>query len=546
MSAQPQPDVAPSTPAAASATATSTVNDDGELPKKTVIATLAGIIAAMLMGALDQTITGTAMPKVIAELHGFEHYAAVTTIYMLTSTAVVPIAGKLSDLYGRKPFLLVGVALFVIGSALCGFSTDMAQLVAFRGLQGIGAGLCQSMAFTTIADLFPPARRGKVSGIMGAVFGISSVVGPAVGGFLTDGPGWRWCFWANIPVGIAAFLILLIAFPLLRPKRTEKPSIDWAGAIVLVLGSIAILLGLSWAGRDYEWASPQIIGLLGGGVALTLLFLVVELRAKEPIIPPGLFKNRIVATTTVSATLVGVAMFGSMMFVSLFLQGVIGVSASKSGGAVTPMMFAMILSSMTSGQLMSRFERYKVIAIVGVSLTAVGGFLLTLLDVNSSYSAVLVDMIVLGVGLGSTMPVFNLAVQNAVDARQVGVATSSSQFLRSMGGSMGGAVCGALLSNRFAPALHEALPAGVAEHIPPEMMSKLENPQLLMNPQASAQLHAMPGMESVLDAMKVALSSSLHDVFVFGAGVSILAVIAALLIKDIPLRKTNRVTVESA
>lgn len=251
--------------------------EEGELPRRVVIATMAGVIAAMLMAALDGTIVGTAMPRVISELKGFEHYAAVTTVYLLASTAIVPIAGKLSDLYGRKLFLLIGVSLFVVGSILCGAAASMNQLIIFRGLQGLGAGFSQAMAFTTIADLFPPSRRGRITGLMGAVFGLASVIGPAVGGFLTDGPGWRWCFYVNVPVGIIAFVILYTSFPKVALSK-EKRSIDYLGALTLVLSIVSLLLSLSWGGRDYAWGSPLILSLLGFGVLMLGLFLFTETR----------------------------------------------------------------------------------------------------------------------------------------------------------------------------------------------------------------------------------------------------------------------------
>src|SRR5262245_34416374 len=245
---------------------------DGELPRRAVIASLIGVTAAMLMAALDATIVGTAMPRVISDLHGFEHYTAVTTVYLLASTVVLPLAGKLSDLYGRKPFLLAGVAIFGVGSVLCGAAQSMTQLVLFRGIQGLGGGIAQGMAFTTIADLFPPARRGRASGMMGSVFGLASVAGPAIGGFLTDGPGWRWCFYVNVPVGIAAFIVLLLEFPHVVSSRKERPSIDWRGASALVLGVVPLLLALSWGGRDYLWSSPVIVSLLAFGSMMVVVF----------------------------------------------------------------------------------------------------------------------------------------------------------------------------------------------------------------------------------------------------------------------------------
>jgi EmrB/QacA subfamily drug resistance transporter len=506
---------------------------------------MAGVVAAMLMGALDGTIVGTAMPRIIAELHGFEHYTAVTTFYMLAATAVVPIVGKLSDLYGRKPFLLAGVTIFVAGSVLCGASQTMTQLVVFRGIQGIGAGFSQAMAFTTIADLFPPARRGRITGVMGAVFGLASVIGPAIGGFLTDGPGWRWCFYVNIPVGVAALAILYFAFPPIVSDRKRNPRIDWLGAVTLVAGVVPLLLALSWAGRDYRWASPQIIGMLAGALTMLVAFVFVELRAPEAILPPSLFGHRVVWTSAVVSTLVSMALFGTTLFIPLFVQAVIGSSATRSGAVLTPMMFALIFASIASGQLIAKIGRYRSMAIAGVSVTAVGMFLLSRMSESTSYSAVVANMMVVGVGLGVTMPIFSLTVQNAVDISQVGVATSAIQFLRSMGGSIGAAIFGAVLSNRFGAAMQQAIPAAAASHLPSDLVKAFENPQALMNPEMAGRLRTagpevMKQLAPLLGAVRHALASALQDVFLCGAIVVCVGVGVATLLVDIPLRTSNR------
>jgi EmrB/QacA subfamily drug resistance transporter len=518
---------------------------DGELHPTVVMASMAGVAAAMLMASLDGTIVGTAMPRVIAELHGFEHYTAVTTIYLLASTTVVPIVGKLSDLYGRKLFLLAGVAIFVIGSALCGAATSMPQLVAFRGLQGIGAGFSQAMAFTTIADLFPPARRGRVSGVMGSVFGFSSVIGPAVGGYLTDGPGWRWCFYVNVPVGLAAFLILFFAFPHLVARTGKRPTIDWLGAFSLVLAVVPLLLALSWGGRDYAWSHPIVLTLLTGGLVMSGVFLGVESRAKEAILPPSLFRNTVVWTSAAASAIVFFAMFGSLLFIPLFIQGVIGSSAARSGAVLTPMMFALIGASMLSGQAITRFGKYKAIAIGGVAITGAGLLLLALMDVNSTYGTVLRNMIVVGVGVGLTMPVFPIAAQNAVDISQVGIATSVIQFTRSMGATIGAAIFGALLSNRFGSALSAAISPEMAARVPREMMEMLQNPQALMNPEVAARMRAqgpeaLRAIAPMLTALKHALASAIGDVFLWGAIISVLGIVVLLRLVDLPLRTTNR------
>ena len=516
-----------------------------ELPPRVVLASMAGVVAAMLMAALDSTIVGTAMPQVIADLQGFEHYTAVTTVYMLAATTCVPLAGKLSDLFGRKPFLLGGIAVFVVGSALCGAAATMTQLVAFRGLQGLGAGFAQAMAFTTIADLYPPARRGRVTGVMGAVFGLASVIGPAVGGFLTDGPGWRWCFYVNVPVGILAFALLLSVFPHVVPHRYGRPRIDWLGALTLVLAVVPLLLALSWGGRDYAWASPIIASLLATGLTMAAVFVFVERRAPEPILPPALFRHPVVRAAAGASTIVSFAMFGSLLFIPLFIQAVIGSSAAESGAVLTPMMFSIIAASMISGQAISRMGRYRALVVAGVAVTAAGLFLMSRMDAATSYATVLRNMMVVGIGLGVTMPVFTIAVQNAVDIGQVGIATSSIQFTRSMGGSIGAAIFGAVLSNRFGPALRASIPTEVAARVSPELLARFEDPQALMDPEIASQMAAAgpaaaQAAAPLLAAVKQALATSIGDVFLFGAILTAAGLLFAMRMVDIPLRTTNR------
>ncbi len=529
----------------ASATAGADPAHEGELPRRVVLASMAGVIAAMLMAALDGTIVGTAMPRVIAELEGFQHYAAVTTVYMLAATVVVPIVGKLSDIYGRKPFLLVGVVIFILGSILCGSATSMTWLIAARGFQGIGAGFSQATAFTTIADLYPPAQRGRISGVMGSVFGLASVVGPAIGGLLTDGPGWRWCFYVNIPVGILAFGVLYRYFPNLARPRAQRPPIDWRGAVTLVTGIVPLLLALSWGGRDYPWDSAPILVLLAAGGSVTALFLYFQTRTPDALMPPALFRPRVVWTCAAAATVTSVAMFGTTLFIPLFIQGVVGRSATESGAVVTPMMFSLIGASIVSGQVITRLGRYRAIAVTGVTVTAVGMVLMALMHEQTGYTTVLRNMVVMGLGLGMTMPVFTLAVQNATDPGSVGVITSSLQFLRSIGGALGTAVFGAVLANRFSPAFHAALPADTAAAVPPQVLQAFENPQVMMDPHLPERLQAAgPGvlerMAPVFEAVRHGLTASLHDVFTYGAILAAAGVAFALLIVDIPLRTSNR------
>jgi len=520
-----------------------------DLPPRAVLATVAGVMIAMLMAALDQTIVGTAMPRIISELHGFEHYSAVVTAYMIASTAVLPIAGKLSDVYGRKPFLLCGVVWFMAASALCGFADSMLQLVIFRALQGLGAGVLQTMAFTTIADLYPPAQRGRVIGIAASVFGLSSVIGPLIGGFLTDGPGWRYAFYVNLPVGFVALAILYFCFPHIRARKAVDFRIDYAGSLTLVAAIVPFLLALSWGGRDYSWASPVILSMMLAGALFAVAFAFVELRAVHPIVDLALFRNSIVSVALSTAFLTSAAMFGATLFIPLFVQSVLGSTATESGKILMPLTLSLLLTAIVAGQGISRTGRYRPFAIVGTASSAIGLFLLTQMDPSTSYLVLVRNVAILGVGLGAAMPVFNLAVQNAVEARVVGSATSMVQFVRSIGGTLGIAVFGSVLANGFSPAFRRALPADVLSEVSPPRLDILADAQLYMTSAGTKQLETTlagfglntePVIGAVRQAARAALATSLHDVFEIAAALLLCATILALFLREIPLRKTNR------
>ncbi|MCC6705212.1 MAG: MFS transporter, partial [Thermomicrobiales bacterium] len=505
-----------------------------------------GVLLGLLLSSLDQTIVGTAMPRIIADLGGFEHYAWVATAYMLTSTAAVPIFGKLSDIYGRKLFFIGGMILFMVTSALCGASQTMLQLILFRGLQGVAGGILMTNTFALIADIFPPAERGKWQGVISGTFGLSSIIGPALGGWLTDGPGWRWVFYVNIPVGILAVIVSFLGLPAVR--RGAKRSIDWLGAFGIVGTTTPLLLALSWGGNEFPWASTQIIGLLALAGAMLLLFLYAELHAEEPILPLQFFRNRTFAISTSAMALLGAGMFGAIMFLPLFVQGVQGQSAAASGAALTPMMLGMVVASTTSGQIVSRTGRYKWSPIAGLSLLSVGMFLLTRMDADTSNQALVRNMILCGVGMGMTMPVFTLAVQNSFPREVVGTVTAAVQFFRSIGSTIGVAVMGSLLTLQVQNKLHSDVPQAVLDALPPEAIDKI-NAQALANPEAQHELLAAFGdrpdaqnlFDQLIGSLQGVLGVAIHDVFVIATVIALIALGLVLFLPETRLRKAEKV-----
>ncbi len=426
--------------------------------------TLLGIMVALLLGALDQTIVATAMPKILQELNGLNLYTWVVTAYLLASTSMIPIYGKLSDLYGRKVVVLIGICIFLVGSILSGQSHSMGQLIVFRAVQGLGSAGIFSTAFTVIADLFSPAERGRYQGLFGAVFGISSVIGPWLGGVLTDNLSWRWVFYVNIPVGLIALIFILLQMPPLKPKLNKVVTIDWWGSVTLLIGIIPILLALSLGGQEYPWGSWQVIGCFAIGVAGVVTFMQVERRAAEPILPYDLFRNRTYVIGNAAGLLVaGVAFFGAIIFLPIYMVLVVGVSASAAGLTITPLTLGLVVSSFISGQLVSRFGRYKVLLLAGILIVFAGYLTMQGLTVETTRAQMTWRMILLGIGIGPGLPIFTLAIQNAVEPHEMGAATSSSQFFRQIGSTIGVAVFGTILSTTLTTALPRYMPPEMAQ-----------------------------------------------------------------------------------
>ena len=524
--------------------------------RRDTVLTMIGVLMVMLLASLDQTIVSTAMPRVIAELQGFDRYTWVSTAYLLTSTVTVPIYGKLSDLFGRKPIFLFGVVVFLIGSALSGAAQDMNQLIAFRALQGFGAGALMPIAIAIVADLFTPRERGKWQGLTGAVWGFSAIIGPTLGGWITQNASWRWIFYVNIPIGIAALLVLIFLMPWLR-SASRKVSIDYIGAALLVVGTVPALLGFTWAGSQYAWLSPQIIGLFAGALVALTTFVIYEARLErlggQPIIEPSLFKNSIFTVSTIVTVIFGMALFGSIFFIPLFVQGVVGTSATNSGLILTPLMLTLIVGSVLSGQLVSRLGKYKWIAITGMVISVVGSLLLLRLDVNATNNDVLIAMLVLGLGMGFGMSLYTLIVQNALP-QKIGQATSALVFFRSIGGTISLAAMGSLMTSAYLPAFKSALssslgklsiPAAALQPIQARFVALFSNPQILLSPDVLSKMrvasaaHGQQGLalfNIAIDAVKTGLTQGIHNVFVLSFGFMIVGLIAVLFLKEIPLR----------
>src|SRR5216683_5259314 len=408
-----------------------------------IIAILIGVILGMLLAALDQTVVGTALPRIVASLGGFNHYAWVVTAYLLASTVSIPLYGKLSDIYGRRLFFLGGMVIFLAGSALAGTSQDMTQLIIYRGIQGLGAGALMPIVQAIIGDIFPSAERGKWQGLIFAAFGLTTIIGPTLGGWITDNWGWRWVFYVKMPVGIIAILTAGFVMPKLVNRRQH--IIDYLGVVTLIAGTVPLLLAFSWAGTQYAWGSWQIIGLFIFSAVMLVTFFWLETRATEPIITPRLFKNSIFLVSVIAMFLLSAGMFGAILYLPLFVQGVIGDSATNSGVVLTPMMLGFMFSSLVGGQLLSRTGRYKILAIFGFSVAAVGMFLLSRMSATTSNGLISLNMIVTGLGIGVMMSLFTIVVQNAFPFRQLGAVTAGLTFFRSIGSTIGVAVMGSLL-----------------------------------------------------------------------------------------------------
>jgi len=471
-----------------------------------ILAIYAGLMVTLALAALDQTIVATALPRIVGDLGGITQYSWVFTAYMLTSTVTVPLYGKLGDVYGRKRLFLFSIVVFLIGSALCGAAQSMTQLVVFRAIQGIGAGGLFPLSLAVIGNIVPPRDRGRWQGLIGAVFAAASIIGPAVGGFIVDNTTWRWVFFVNLPVGGLALVVISLTMPSRTAARTEH-AIDWLGAGILAAGVGSLLLGLVWGGRQYAWGSGHVVLALVAAALLLVLFAFVERRAQEPILPFDVLRNPIVAGSVACMALVGMAMFGTISYVPLFVQGVIGTSATSSGVVLTPMILGAVCTSILTGQLVSRTGRYRWNAVLGPVVLTGAMLLLWRMNVSTTNGEAARNMVIAGIGIGSMMQVFVLSVQNAVPRSRIGSATALAQFGRQMGATLGVTIMGVLVNH--------GLPRGVAAG------------------GEGTQVHRLP------PALRSGLAGAIHPAFLVAACISAAVwVIAVLFVKEQSLRRS--------
>src|SRR5579872_7241672 len=559
---------------------------------------LAALLLTLLLEALDQTIVGTALPRIVGQLQGFDRYTWVVTAYLLASTTMIPIVGKLSDQFGRKGFFIVGVLLFLAGSALSGAAQTMDQLIIFRAIQGLGAGTGIALVFTVVGDIFPPAERARWQGIFASVYGFSSVVGPTIGGWLTDnGPvvgnlitnetRWRWVFYVNIPIGILALVVLLIYLPANISSRSNQlrgwaalRRIDFIGAILASGATICLLLGLTWGGNQtYDWTSPQVIGVLVAAGVLYIAFFITERFVTEPILPLDLFRNRVFAADMLLGLTAGMTLLGLVIYLPLFLQGVLGESATNSGVVITPMTVSITVGSAAAGIIIAKMQRYQLITILGAIITTVGVFLMTLMTPSSSLLETWRNMIISGIGIGAFFSVMTLAVQNALPRTRMGVGTGAITYIRALGQTLGVAIVGSVVNSTIASDILTRIPASTVQQLTPSGLKFATDPQVLTNPTykdtvvktaegfaakvaaAKATANIPPGpqhdaaahqaaaqaivqvqhtLNQVFDALRLSLAVAIQHGFVtvliFCTGI----LVASFLLKDVPLSNQFR------
>ncbi len=508
---------------------------------------LGAALLTMFFSSLDQTVIATAMPVIVGELQGFSLYAWTFTAYMLTSAVTIPIYGKLSDVYGRKPFYILGLLLFMFGSATAGLVVTMPQLIIARGLQGLGAGALLSMPRATIGDIFNPRERGRWMGVIASVFGLASIIGPVMGGWITDHWGWRWIFYINLPVAALALMAVLYVLPVVKTEKRIK--LDWQGSLWLVAGLVPLLLAFTWAGTEYPWGSGPILSLLTGALFFLGLFVWVERRAEEPIIAPHLFANPIFTSATVVAFFVAMGMFGTIIFLPVFMQGVLGQTAQEAGQILTAMILSFITSSIIGGQLITRTGKYKLQAMAGTLLMVISAFLLTRMGADASPGTVVRNIALMGLGIGLVMPLLNVAVQNAFPYRTMGMVSATQQFVRSLGGIIAAPILGTIMVSIFATQLVARMPVSLQtaiDRLPPAQRQMLIDPQGLINLETQTNIQATFAnfgdqgailYQQFIDTVHQSLTAGMSRLFALSLAFAVVAFLATFALQEVPLRR---------
>lgn len=501
---------------------------------------LAGLMASLFMSALDSTIVGTAMKRIVNDLQGMELYAWPFTIYMLCSTVITPISGGLSDIFGRKPVFLTGIFIFLIGSTLCGTSQNMVQLILYRGIQGIGGGVIITSVFTLVADLYAPEKRGKYMGIVTSMFALASIIGPLLGGFITDNLSWRWVFYINIPVGLIALGFVFFVMPDYKSdasSTSQRKSVDYKGTVTLVLALVPMLLAFSWAGTAYSWGSLQIIGMFVFSAVMLVLFIYFETKSTNPMIPISFFKTRSISSTLAVAFLTNAVMISAIMYIPYFVQGIMGSSATTSGVVTIPMTIGVLTTSTLTGILTSKSCKFKPYVFASFILMAFGSILLATLRADTSYLIVSVSMIILGLGVGISMPIGTTNVQNAVHPSQLSAATSTVQFFRNIGSTIASAIFGTIMASSMSRGFNKL----DLSAIPDSIQSVFMDPQILTDNNAVNQILQQAPKENVdaytevLTQAKNVLAGSIQEIFFFCMITSIVGIAVAFLFKSAPI-----------